>query len=427
MEATTISDTDQTEGFFGRIGSTISSYVSATKSAIFGFNTRRKANIRQDKKWAEYNELKWKEIRGQLSDDERERKQELQDGIIEDQDIKVESWNRQPQEETQRNQADAILDDVPESTRAGVREELLPHYVNEEEEYSETRRGMMNRLEDLPTGAEYDDIEYQARMTDEDVRKRLFTSEAQTYGDGMDADNASRLADTAEGLRQEQSGDDDGPSNDTYRGYFEEQIDTIIDPLPEDDADLVENWLIPRYVNEEGDFGEDRDTMVDLLVEEYEEYGYEDLAIETDDGVRKNLFIYRVMDADTDLSPDDITEVAVYAEDLRNMDVQYVSRRPPWYEDDAEARTDGGGTARSAGAATTTETGPAAEPLPDDYIDENLAAVGEEYEVENEFMTTGYNTFQKVRIDDGEYQYLKNGEKVSLQSYAGASAHIPDA
>lgn len=50
--------------------------------------------------------------------------------------------------------------------------------------------------------------------------------------------------------------------------------------------------------------------------------------------------------------------------------------------------------------------------------DESTSYTGE---VLDEFMSTGFNEFAKVRTADGDVKYLKNGEETSQQAYAAAS------
>lgn len=420
----------------GRIGTTLEKYARATKARITGFPTRRQAAARQHATLDEYNETYWNRLSGAVDEETAEEQMdELANDFLEDQQLKVRDWYERTQtsgvDGPERTAADTLdytdidrlLEKTSETTADGVRNWLLPRYMNEDDEFGKSRSWMMNRIDQLPADPQYNDPQYRARLADDDIQTELLKSELRVYGLGFSLDAASQIAETVAEQKQEyrKSGEAEreerfGDGRSDRLSYLQERISSITERDQNTDPATLAR-LVASYVQEHDVFGAERRTLVDRLVDA-DQYSYDELGTKDDADIWKKLLEAEVRDAGSGLSERETIELAVYAEELRDMNGDYDAPEPvddtgadkEPDENDGDPQTDGGVVPATAPASVSGTA------LPDTYIDEP------DYTVENEFLTTGYNRFQKVDTGDG-YAYLKNGIPVSQQSYAGASAH----
>lgn len=423
-------------GFLSSIGSTINNYVSAASRAVLGFPKRRRLNAKQDEILSEYDELAWDEIQAEKDDDidYDQRKQEIRDEYFDLERQKVDTWDGRTPDERAEERIDALLADKPPDTRNTVKDQMIPRYLDEREEFGWTRPRIMRTLDDRPTSDDYEDMQHRAYMTDQDIRAELFESEIRQYADDLSDDERDELVEQVEERRQyqdEQADDADTrfQNPDIQRQRLEDEIDAIIDRY--DDADTVRRWLIPVYANESAVFGDDRGTMVDRLVDDYNA-NYGDLDTLTDDRVRRTLFTRMATDYGP-VSDNDADQLSVYADELRQIpDTDYPVDDAAAPDDvngngngnggngnGGDAQTDGGKTASYTGTAAGTSTGPQPE---QPYTDESSTVDDAYPTVENEFLSTAGHRYRKLQDDDG-VRYERDGEPISPQAYAGASAH----
>jgi hypothetical protein len=411
--------------------STLMTYGQAAKQAVLGFPERRRLTARQDEIISAYDELTWDEIRSTESADTDydQRKQELQEEYFDLEQQKVDTWDSRTPAERADDRIAAILDDKPPETRETVLNQLIPRYLDGEEEFGESRPRIMDRLDRMPTSDAYQDTQQRAYMTDADIRGELFNSRLQQYSDRIADEDRQQMVEQVQrkkAYREEQQ-DEDGQrfrNVDLQHQHLINEVDAIVDRYSEADRRTLKRWLIPLYGNEGDIFEDDRRSMVDRLVNRYNEQ-YDGLDRFADVWIDRALF-RRIAAANTQITDTDAAELSVYADEIRQLpDRNYnvdQSAAPDTVDNGGQAQTDGGRSDTYTPTSTTGRTGPSYLDGEQETIDETVGRTLEDTAVENEFITTAGHRYQKIADEDG-FRYERNGEPISRQAYAGAAAH----
>ncbi len=112
----------------------------------------------------------------------------------------------------------------------------------------------------------------------------------------------------------------DYPGEPTAEGWG--RIDELLEPAPPAYSSAVRNRIVPRYINEDGEFGESRERILDRI-QQMDGVGYENgraVAYRTDAGIRQDLFQAELLGYGYDISQEDINALMAYAEDLKETE-----------------------------------------------------------------------------------------------------------
>lgn len=443
-------DNGDDQSRLGRFGRTARKWAASTRRAITGFPYRRRRSWSQRGTRNELNELLWREARGEYIPNAEERKQELLQDWLDDQEAKVHSWNGDyPGEATEPEwgRIDEVLAPAPPAVSTAFTDRLIPRYIEEDGEFGEPRSRMLNRIDELDMDT-YDDPQAVAYRTDDDIRQDLFHGELDRYGHRLPEDDIDELLDYADDLKED--ADDGSPEKpEDVARYEQDRIHQHLADTDDFAGDVLRHWVIPNYVNEADTFAGSREQLVDNIVQDYGTQDYDDLTTASDAAVRQQLLRSVITtEYDTALSDGVIDELIFYADNLRaHADIDMAAEQPDTgygeghdetgyngdvrggsEDDDEDAgeedpRSDGGTT-----AAGTAQSRMMDDPVSATVQETDLPAAYTEdgHEIVNAFISTGYNTYQKIDTGEG-VEYRKNGAPTTQAAYAGASAHkLPD-
>ncbi len=108
------------------------------------------------------------------------------------------------------------------------------------------------------------------------------------------------------------------------------RMEELLDDTPDGISTAIQEQLVPRYINEDGEFGESRPQILDRL-DEMDVDAYDDprqVAYRTDDEIRQDLFGGELQAFGYDMTDEDIDELRGYADDLKQTDESADTEKP---------------------------------------------------------------------------------------------------